>query len=52
MWKEFTNEICETIGEALEIIDDALCFGYEFKVENHKLWFWQISGTEENLYTV
>ena len=21
MWVEFTNEICETIGEALEIID-------------------------------
>ena len=52
MWEEFTNEICETIGGALEIIDDALCSGYEFKVENHKLWFRQISGTEENLYTV
>lgn len=51
MWEEFTHEICETIGEALEIIDDALCFGYEFKVENHKLWFRQICDAEENLST-
>lgn len=27
-----------TVGELLEIVDDALCHGFEFKVENHVLY--------------
>lgn len=27
-----------TISELLEIVDDALCHGFEFKVENHVLY--------------
>lgn len=44
MWEEFTHEISETVGFALEIIDDALCFGFEFKVENYCLYFREIDN--------
>lgn len=27
-----------SIAEVLEIIDDALCHGFEFKVENHTIY--------------
>lgn len=43
MWEELTSEICESIEDAMKIIEDALCFGYEFKVENHKIWFREVS---------
>ena len=26
------------VKEMVEVVDDALCFGFEFKVENHKLY--------------
>ena len=39
MWKEAT--ICNNtdLELALEIIEDALCFGFEFKVEDHKIFY-------------
>lgn len=36
-WLEFVPST--TMYEVLEIIDDALCYHFEFKVENHKLYF-------------
>lgn len=46
MWEEIIGQPNQTIGEILEIIDDALCFGYEFKVENHKILFREKSGVD------
>lgn len=39
MWQEFNTVISDNITEVLKIIDDALCYGFEFKVENHKIYF-------------
>ena len=39
MWEEFNIELVDTLEELMKIIDDALCYGFEFKVENHKLYF-------------
>ena len=39
MWKEFNTGISDNLTEVMKIIDDALCYGFEFKVENHKLYF-------------
>ena len=39
MWTEITSlDLC-TLLEALIIIDDALCYGFEIKVENHKIYY-------------
>lgn len=42
MWTPcvFNNDV--TIEDILEIIDDALTNGFEFKVENHTLYFREI----------
>ena len=32
-----------TVTDAMEIIDDALCYGFEFKVENHHIYWREIS---------
>lgn len=37
-WTEF-NLGYTTLNESMEIIDDALCYLFEFKVENHRLYF-------------
>lgn len=50
MWEEFILEIFETTGEVLDIIYDALCFGFEFKVENHKLYFREITNLPKKFY--
>ena len=39
MWQPFNPGISDNITEVLKIIDDALCYGFEFKVENHNLYF-------------
>ena len=39
MWYEFNSGLTDNITEVLKIIDDALCYGFEFKVENYKLYF-------------
>lgn len=33
MWEEFNTGITDSLTEVLKIIDDALCYGFEFKVE-------------------
>lgn len=43
MWYEFNTNLTENITEVLKIIDDALCYGFEFKVENHKLYFREVA---------
>lgn len=43
MWEEFNIELSLNLSEILKIIDDALCYGFEFKVENHKLYFREVS---------
>ena len=43
MWQEFNTGISDNITEVLKIIDDALCYGFEFKVENHKLYFREVA---------
>ena len=43
MWEEFNTEIADNITEALKFIYDALCYGFEFKVENHKLYFREVA---------
>ena len=43
MWHEFNTGLTDNITEVLKIIDDALCYGFEFKVENHKLYFREVA---------
>lgn len=43
MWTEFNTEISVNLTEVMKIIDDALCYGFEFKVENHKLYFREVA---------
>lgn len=43
MWQEFSSGLITNITEVMKIIDDALCCGFEFKVENHKLYFREVS---------
>ena len=39
MWEEFSTGLADNLTEVMEIINDALCYGFEFKVENHKIYF-------------
>ena len=43
MWYEFNYGLTVSITEVLKIIDSALCCGFEFKVENHKLYFREVA---------
>lgn len=43
MWYEFTIGLSDNLTEVMKIIDDALCFGFEFKVEEHKLYFREVA---------
>ena len=43
MWQEFSTVLVDNLTEVMEIIDDALCYGFEFKVENHKLYFREVA---------
>ena len=43
MWEEFNTGISDNLTEVMKIIDDALCYGFEFKVENHKLYFREVA---------
>ena len=43
MWQEFSTGLTTSITEVMKIINDALCFGFEFKVENHKLYFREVA---------
>ena len=43
MWQEFNTVTSDNITEVLKIIDDALCYGFEFKVENHKIYFREVA---------
>lgn len=42
MWQEFNVGLTDNITEVMKIIDDALCYCFEFKVENHRLYFREI----------
>lgn len=42
MWYEYIFDRMDIVSGILSIIDDALCYGFEFKVENHKLYFREI----------
>ena len=43
MWEEFNTELADNLTDAMKIIEDALCHGFEFKVENHKLYFREVA---------
>lgn len=43
MWQEFSIGLSDNLTEVMKIIDDALCYGFEFKVENHKLYFREVA---------
>ena len=43
MWQEFITGITDNLTEVMKIIDDALCYGFEFKVENHNLYFREVA---------
>ena len=43
MWQEFSIGLTTNISEVMKIIDDALCYNFEFKVENHKLYFREVA---------
>lgn len=43
MWHEFNTGLSDNLTEVMKIIDDALCYGFEFKVENHKLYFREVA---------
>lgn len=42
MWTEVVILDGIDVIEALKIIDDATCMGFEFKVENHTLYYREI----------
>lgn len=48
MWELATYLMTLTVGGAMEIIDDALCFGFEFKVENHQLYWRETDNLSTN----
>lgn len=39
MWLLAENLMDLTVDEAMKIIDDGLCMGFEFKVENHEIFY-------------
>lgn len=41
-WIEATGMYNMTLAEALEIFDDGTCHGFEYKIENHKLYVREI----------
>lgn len=43
MWEEFSTSLSLNLSEVMKIIDDALCYGFEFKVENHILYFREVT---------
>ena len=43
MWEEFSTSLSDNLSEVMKIIDDALCYGFEFKVENHKIYFREVA---------
>ena len=43
MWEEFSAGLTDSLTEVIKIIEDALCYGFEFKVENHKLYFREVA---------
>ena len=43
MRQEFNAGLTTSISEVMKIIDDALCYGFEFKVENHKIYFREVA---------
>lgn len=43
MWEEFNTELAGNLTDVMKIIEDALCHGFEFKVENHKLYFREVA---------
>lgn len=43
MWEEFSTSLSDNLSEVMKIIDDALCYGFEFKVENHILYFREVT---------
>lgn len=43
MWQEFSTDLPVNLLKVMKIIDDALCYGFEFKVENHKLYFREVA---------
>lgn len=43
MWQEFSTGLTTSISEVMKIIEDALCYSFEFKVENHKLYFREVA---------
>ena len=43
MWEEFSTGLTDSLTEVIKIIEDALCYGFEFKVENHKLYFREVA---------
>ena len=47
-WELAINLMSLTIDEAMEIIDDALCFGFEFKVENNQIYWREACGLFTN----
>lgn len=43
MWKEVIFiGVQPKLSELLEILDDALCHGFEFKVENYKIYYREV----------
>lgn len=41
-WHEYKTLFDTTLSNMLTIIEDALCFGFEFKVEDHKIYYREI----------
>lgn len=39
-WTKYETNLC--VGHVLEIVEDALAHGFEFKVENHELYFREV----------
>ena len=42
MWEELVILENYDLMKALSILDDATCHGFEFKVENHKIYYREI----------
>lgn len=44
MWELIKLPTGTPISDWLEIINDAMCYGFEFKVENHDIYFREVTN--------
>lgn len=49
MWELLDISELKTFDELLQLIEDAKCHGFEFKLENYKIYFREMDLNDENV---